>query len=98
MSQNGNTPEIKFDVEERRELDPSRERSFCVDGRAGRIFASLDEDLQPNTTVEFYDGAGDVEDTVEVNRVFHSDDKMAQSCIALALEQLETEDIEAGER
>jgi hypothetical protein len=94
---NGSSPEIQFDVEERLELDMSKERSFCVDGRGGKVYASLDEDLQPNTSVEFYDTNGDVEDRVEVDRVFLPGDEVAKSCIEAALEKLEAEAQAAGE-
>lgn len=98
MSQNRKSPspEVKFDPEVGREVDASTERFFAVDGKLGRIYASLDEDLQPNTGVEFFDVHGDVERTLEVERVFYPDDKITQTCVASALEKLDAEAQVAG--
>lgn len=92
MTSSGNTPSIQFDPEVGKEVDQSKERFFEVDGQLVRVFPGYDEDLQPNTHVEFFDDSGDVEETVEVERIFQPEDRegrMAHSCVVLALERLD---------
>ena len=84
MSKKDNSPEIHVHPVSHR--NGSEVRTFAANGKLGRLFAELDDDLQPHSVVEVLGPDGDeVVDRIAVDKNFNGSDSMARTCVASAL-------------